>query len=165
MATKPIEMAHVVQATMTVPGCPVLTSNQAHAVAMKLREILNQPAKQHQGDPVAKLRDGELIKMANKAAPHPTRDNDMFYIAMGRLVEEYYTHHDAGEVDRLRAQLAEQDMLLRGLVEYADGLLADCNRAWCRAGRCADDDVHEDADYLKAVKLLSVSAEPSASVE
>lgn len=34
-----------------------------------------------------KLREGELIDLANKAAPHNDRDNDLFYITMGRLVE------------------------------------------------------------------------------
>lgn len=161
MATKPIEMAHVVQATMTVPGCPVLTSNQAHAVAMKLREILNQQVEQHQGEPVAWTWQGTLDELKGYCPDGVT----VFKHKGPGVPIPLYTHADPGEVERLRAQLAEQDMLLRGLVEYADGLLADCNRAWCRAGRCADDDVHEDADYLKAVKLLSVSAEPSASVE
>lgn len=65
---------------------------------------------------------------------------------------------DANDAER---KLAERDAMLQGLIEYADSLLDDCNRAWSRAGRCADDDVHEDADYLRAVKLLSASAEPS----
>jgi len=34
--TKKIEMAHVVRAHMQVAGCPVLTSNQCHAIAMNL---------------------------------------------------------------------------------------------------------------------------------
>lgn len=49
--------------------------------------------------------------------------------------------------------------VLSGLVEYADGLLSDCNRAWSRAGRCAEDDTHMDQDYLTAVTLLAQPAE------
>lgn len=44
-----------------------------------------------------RLTDGNLIDMANKAAPHQDRDNDMFYIAMGRLVEEHYINANHGE--------------------------------------------------------------------
>ena len=41
VAVPRLEMAHVVRAHMEIPGCPVLTSNQCHALAMKLNESLN----------------------------------------------------------------------------------------------------------------------------
>lgn len=66
---KKVEMAHVVQATMAVPGCPVLTSNQAHAVAMSLREIIEQD----QGEPVGRLyRIDEKVVMQVVGDPHIT---------------------------------------------------------------------------------------------
>jgi len=40
VAVPRLEMAHVVRAHMEIPGCPVLTSNQCHALAMKLNESL-----------------------------------------------------------------------------------------------------------------------------
>jgi len=128
------------------------------------------PAEQHQGEPVAKLREGELIRMANKAAPHADRDNDMFYIAMGRLVEERYTHADPAEVERLRgiirmhektvreqtdhlaymrAQLAERDALLHSL---------DC--AWN-----SHDGKERFGKLMRKVETLAASAEPCAAVE
>lgn len=36
-----LEMADVVRAHMDIPGCPVLTSNQCHTLAMKLNEKLD----------------------------------------------------------------------------------------------------------------------------
>lgn len=93
------------------------------------------PAEQHQSER-ARLGDGDLIRMANKAAPHHDRDNDMFYIAMGRLVEAHYTHADtAGDptgsfdkhmeyMDRchkLEKKLAERDGLLRTVLNAFEG--------------------------------------------
>jgi hypothetical protein len=40
-ATAQLEMADVVKAHMEIPHCPVLTSNQCHALAMKLNAKLN----------------------------------------------------------------------------------------------------------------------------
>jgi len=40
-ATAKLEMADVVKAHMEIPHCPVLTSNQCHALAMKLNAKLN----------------------------------------------------------------------------------------------------------------------------
>jgi hypothetical protein len=86
-----------------------------------------------------------------------------------------YKHADAGEVEALsiklrqvqaahaverstlRAQLAERDALLRGLVEYADGLLSDNYDAWCYAGSTASRKDHTDADYLAAKALIAAS--------
>lgn len=66
------------------------------------------------------------------------------------------------ERDELRAQLAEREALLRGLVEYADGLLSDVNDAWAYAGSTGTPESHKNEDYAKAVTLLSASAEPNA---
>ncbi len=35
-----LEMADVVRAHMDIPGCPILTSNQCHALAVKLNAVL-----------------------------------------------------------------------------------------------------------------------------
>jgi hypothetical protein len=66
------------------------------------------------------------------------------------------------ELADLRARLVERDSLLRGLVEYADGLLSDVNNAWAYAGSTGTPETHKDDDYARAVALLSTSAEPSA---
>jgi hypothetical protein len=63
------------------------------------------------------------------------------------------------ELVDLRARLAERDALLRGLVEYADGLLSDVNNAWAYAGSTGTPETHKDDDYARAVALLSVSEE------
>lgn len=42
IAVPRLEMAHVVRAHMEITGCPVLTSNQCHALAMKLNACLDE---------------------------------------------------------------------------------------------------------------------------
>lgn len=42
VAVPHLEMAHVVRAHMEIPGCPVLTSNQCHTLAMKLNACLDE---------------------------------------------------------------------------------------------------------------------------
>lgn len=85
---------------------------------------------------------------------------------------EYQASHNsevaisaANQVSALRAQLAERDALLRGLVEYADGLLSDVNNAWAYAGSTGAKEVHKDDDYAKAVALLSTTAKPETDHE
>jgi len=84
-------------------------------------------------------------------------DKHMEYMARCKGLEK--------ECDNLCAQLAERDALLRGLVEYADGLLSDVNDAWSYAGSTGAKLVHANEDYAKAVALLSTSAEPKPQVE
>jgi len=42
VAVPHLEMSHVVRAHMDIPGCPVLTSNQCHTLAMKLNACLDE---------------------------------------------------------------------------------------------------------------------------
>lgn len=42
VAVARLEMSHVVRAHMEIPGCPVLTSNQCHTLAMKLNACLDE---------------------------------------------------------------------------------------------------------------------------
>ena len=42
VAVPRLEMSHVVRAHMEIPGCPVLTSNQCHTLAMKLNASLDE---------------------------------------------------------------------------------------------------------------------------
>lgn len=37
-----LQMSHVVEAHMEIPGCPILTSNQCHALAVKLNAFLDK---------------------------------------------------------------------------------------------------------------------------
>lgn len=77
------------------------------------------PVEQPAAAPITRLGDGDLILMANKAAPHNSRDNDMFYIAMGRLVEEHYINANLGEVERLRGIIRMHEKTVQ---EQADHL-------------------------------------------
>lgn len=115
----------------------------------------------HQGEPVAKLRDGELIKMANKAAPHPTRDNDMLYIAMGRLVEEYYTHADPAEAERLREGIAKHWKVVCDQRAEIESLRAQLAKV-VRSGALTTPE-HEALEAECCA--LSANAEPSAPAE
>lgn len=45
VAAPQLEMTHVVRAHMEIPGCPVLTSNQCHTLAMKLNACLDEQLK------------------------------------------------------------------------------------------------------------------------
>lgn len=178
---KMIEMAHVVQATMVVPGCPVLTSNQAHAVAMKLREVIEQ----NQGEPVAWLRipsDAPLqLAFLNYDSKHSEIDIENA-LSHGFTVKRLYTHADAGELERLSSELAvtkklyseacqasydfgemqQQIDTLRAQLSKRDALLRKAQsfvEAW-------DDDSQEWMDLSSAISnALSGSAEPSPPVE
>lgn len=146
-------------ATVQMVDPLVLTTGGLHA--LKVGDKLYTHADPGEVDRILK---GYVTRLAYDAV---CREGDTLRAEVERLRKENarlkLNISEMNEDARVRdGQIAERDALLKGIVEYADLLLADCNRAWNRAGRCSDDDVHEDADYLRAVKLLSASAEPSA---
>lgn len=64
--------------------------------------IAAAPQPQALGGEPGQLRDGYLIKLANIAAPHHDRDNDMFYIAMAKLVAAPLQ----AEIEQLKSEIA-----------------------------------------------------------
>ncbi|MGE8461870.1 MAG: hypothetical protein ACN6P0_12440 [Pseudomonas capeferrum] len=128
------------------------------SIARDLRALLAQPADQHQGEPV-----GEVVafgkglhEIAWAAGRMPKLGAKLYTSAdpaeVERLRDENRRLHEAGEFldgvsqgieDKLRAQLAERDALLR---EIHDGTLSGYAR------------------YSKIEAVLSVSAEPCAPV-
>lgn len=90
----------------------------------------------------------ELARMSRTAAKSVMHEPEFISDAIREMNDEL--------VD-LRARLAERDALLRGLVEYADGLLSDMNIAWAYAGSTGTPETHKDDDYAKAVALLSAA--------
>jgi len=79
-------------------------------------------------------------------------------------IDRIQSVHDAKFVQcrKLRVSLADAERrnsvhlkMIAGLVEYADGLLADVNNAWRYAGSTGDPEVHEDQDYAEAVALIA----------
>ncbi|WKW34354.1 hypothetical protein KIH13_12305 [Pseudomonas viridiflava] len=63
------------------------------------------------------LSDGDLIRLANIAAPHHDRDNDMFYIAMGKLV-----------ADPLHAEIGRLKDNVREVTTYRDNAIKKIER-------------------------------------
>ena len=174
-----LEMAHVVRASLQVPGMPVLTSNQCCLLAQELNRNL-APAQQGQGEPV-----GYVCGSALDAALNGRIGAESIAIRRepsGYINKPLYTHADPAEVERLRdlnkdclaelddrkgeiyalrAQLAEAQSLLREhqwhYEPYDDHYHRDAGH-YCPSCAGERETGHKAGCEIAAV--LSASAEP-----
>lgn len=122
------------------------------------------PVEQPTVAPITRLGDGDLILMANKAAPHYSRDNDMFYIAMGRLVEEHYINANLGEVERLRAEAGQHKLAMDAACGELEILRAQLAKRDALIIRVLQADLLSTSSQLwkdLAALRLAINTEPS----
>lgn len=129
-------------------------------IGIEIMDVLNKPAQQHQGKPVAWLVNGPDHRNAYIQDPMDW--------AQGYEVVPLYTHADHGEVERLRAELAgtiaesqrrrdccadliEERNTLRAQLAERDALLRDAH----------EELVSRDSPVAKRITAaISASAEP-----
>ncbi|NMY77735.1 hypothetical protein HBO01_03470 [Pseudomonas rhodesiae] len=113
-AVKKLHMVHVAKALESVRGKPVMTSNQCHDLAQALNDSLRaelQPASPQAAQPVAwqLTMNGEQKDISGRMGIPSAWANLQRH---GYNIEGLYTHADAGEVERLRAELVTAKEIL-----------------------------------------------------
>ena len=136
--------------------------NAYHEELARLGPLYTHPAPFQQGEPVAFYR--EFVDGREYCEKPFTND-----------WTPLYTHAEAGEVERLRAelekskanskQLAEREAALDALNEIATGYKRDLDEAHALLRGIHDGEISGFERYSKIEALLSASAEPSAPVE